>query len=261
MGCTAIQIFTKNATQWKAAPLNDQDVAAFKRERDRTGIYAIAHDAYLINLGSPDKALWEKSVKGFLGELERAEALELPCLVMHPGSHKGAGEDAGLRSVSKALNRLIKKTSGFRVKILLENTAGQGAALGARFEHLQRIMEASVDPQRMGVCLDTCHAFAAGYDLRGPRRYKRVMDELDATVKLENLGAIHLNDAMKDLGERVDRHQHIGRGMIGRDCFRLIMNDPRFCRVPKLIETPKQLDGKEMDPINLGLLRSLIRRD
>ncbi len=261
MCCAAIQTFTKNATQWKAAPLSDEEIAEFKKERERTGIYAIGHDSYLINLGSPDKRLWEKSINAFLEELERAEALELPCLVMHPGSHKGAGDAAGLSSVSKALNHLLKKTSGFHVKILLENTAGQGAALGSRFKHLQQLIENSVAPDRLGVCLDTCHAFVAGYDLRGPRRYEMVMDKLDNTVGIAKVGAIHLNDAMKGLGQRVDRHQHIGRGMIGRECFRLIMNDRRFEDVPKLIETPKEWDGEEMDPINLGFLRSLVRRD
>lgn len=259
LGCTVIQIFTKNATRWNAAPLTSEEIEAFKTERSRSGIMVVAHDSYLINLAAPDRSLLEKSIDAFRDEMERAEQLEIPYLIMHPGSHTGSGEDSGLRSVASALDRLLKDTSGFRVSILLENTAGQGTALGHKFEHLARLMAEVSDPERMGVCLDTCHAFAAGYDLHDNDGYESVLHELDLEVGLDKLKAIHLNDAKKGLGSRVDRHEHIGRGMLGLECFRLIMTDQRLDTVPKFIETPKQLNGKDMDPVNLGVLRGLVR--
>jgi deoxyribonuclease-4 len=177
---------------------------------------------------------------------------------MHPGAHKGRGEKDGLRSVAQAFNRLLKETAGFRVNILLENTAGQGTALGHSFEHLDRIIEEAVEPERMGVCLDTCHAFTAGYDLRDRQGYMRTLERLNSTVGLDRLKALHLNDCKKGLGSRVDRHEHIGRGMLGLECFRLIMNDSRLRDIPKFLETPKYLDGRDMDPVNLELLRGMV---
>jgi len=261
LGCTAIQIFTKNATQWKARPLGTEEVADFKRKRSESGMLVVAHDSYLINLGSPDPALWKKSVAAFLHEMERAEALELPYLVMHPGSHKDAGVQRGLRAVIKAFNDLLGSTSGFRVKILLENTAGQGTALGHTFEQLGTIMRGTIDPERFGVCIDTCHAFAAGYDLVSPSEYEEVWGELDRWVGLKRVKLLHLNDCKKGLGERVDRHEHIGRGMLGLEPFGKIMSDERFRSVPKIIETPKWLDGKDMDTVNLGILRGFARAE
>lgn len=258
LGCTAIQIFTKNATQWKARPLGTEEVADFKRKRSASGMLVVAHDSYLINLGSPDPALWKKSVAAFLHEMERAEALELPYLVMHPGAHKDAGTKAGLRTVIKAFNSLLRSTSGFRVKILVENTAGQGTALGHTFEQLGTIMNGTIDPERFGVCIDTCHAFAAGYDLVSPSEYEVVWGELDRRVGLGRVKLLHLNDCKKGLGERVDRHEHIGSGKLGLEPFRKIMNDDRFRSVPKIIETPKEADGKDMDPINLSILRGFV---
>jgi deoxyribonuclease-4 len=258
LGCTAIQIFTKNAAQWKGKPLTEKEVTNFTKERARTGILVVAHDAYLINLGSPDAALLKKSQAAFMEEMERAEKLEVPYLIMHPGAHIGSGEDAGIRSVAKSFNIMHRKTPGFRVKILIENTAGQGTALGHSFEHLRRIMEQTVEPERIGVCLDSCHAFAAGYDVSGSSGYQRVMEEFDSVVGLDNLKALHLNDCKKGLGRRVDRHEHIGKGALGLEFFRLVMNDPRFTHVPKIIETPKFLEGKDMDPVNLSLLRGLV---
>jgi deoxyribonuclease-4 len=255
VGCTAIQIFTKNATQWKARSLGTGEVADFKRKRSDSGMLVVAHDSYLINLGSPDPALWKRSLAAFLHEMERAEALELPYLVMHPGAHKDAGTQAGLRAVIKAFNSLLRSASGFRVKILLENTAGQGTALGHTFEQLGMIMDGTIDPERFGVCIDTCHAFAAGYDLVSPSEYEVVCAELDRCVGMERVKLLHLNDCKKGLGERVDRHEHIGRGMLGLEPFRKIMSDGRLRSVPKVIETPKEADGKDMDPVNLDILR------
>ncbi len=165
LGCTAIQIFTKNASQWKGLPLTEEVVREFKQERERTGILVVAHDAYLINLGSPKRSLLQQSIDALMDEMNRAEALEIPYLVMHPGSHTGAGEDRGLKSVIESLNVVFKRTAGYKVAILIENTAGQGTALGHSFDHLHHIVDESVDTERIGVCLDTCHAFAAGYDL------------------------------------------------------------------------------------------------
>ena len=258
LGCTAIQIFTKNASQWKARPLAQPEVSDFKLQRSRTGIVVLAHDGYLINLGSPNPDLLLKSRAAFREEMDRAEELEIPYLIMHPGSHVGSGEDAGLNSVVLSLNTVLTSTSGYRVAILLENTAGQGTALGYSFDHLRRIIQDSVTPERIGICLDTCHAFAAGYDLSNASGYESVMDELDAKVGLDRLKALHLNDCKKGLGQRVDRHEHIGQGKLGLECFRAIMNDSRLSQVSKFIETPKTLNDQDMDPVNLELLRSLV---
>jgi deoxyribonuclease IV len=258
LGCTVVQIFTKNASQWKARPLEQSEARDFKLERNRIGIMALAHDGYLINLGSPNPDLLLKSRASFREEMDRAEELEIPYLIMHPGSHVGSGEDAGLRSVVQSLNAMLKSTAGYRVSILLENTAGQGTALGYSFDHLRRIIQDSTAAERIGICLDTCHAFAAGYDLSNASGYESVMEELDAKIGLDRLKALHLNDCRKGLGQRVDRHEHIGKGKLGLECFRAIMNDSRLNRVPKFIETPKILNDQDMDPVNLGLLRSLV---
>ncbi len=259
LGCTAVQIFTRNATRWKSKPLSDKEIAKFKAERDRTGIRTIVHDSYLINLGSPKRDLREKSVKAFLDEMERAEQLGIPSLVMHPGAHTGAGEEQGLKSIASSLNELMADTSGYRLKILLENTAGQGTVLGYSFEQLAAIMEGLNHPERVGVCLDTCHAFAAGYDLRDKASYDQVIDDFDRIIGLEWIEALHLNDSLKGLGSRVDRHEHIGAGQLGSECFRLIMNDERFFKIPKVIETPKGVGLRDMDKINLEALRAMIR--
>ncbi|MGO9571524.1 MAG: deoxyribonuclease IV [Desulfomonilaceae bacterium] len=258
LGCTAIQIFTKNAAQWQSNPLAEEDVKKFRQERTRTGIMVVVHDAYLINLGSPNTALLKKSQGAFMEEMERAEQLGVPYLIMHPGAHSGSGEDAGIRSVARSFNIIFRKTAGFQVKILIENTAGQGTALGHSFEQLRRILEETNEPERMGVCLDSCHAFAAGYDLRGPSDYQTVMDRFDTLIGLDRLKALHLNDCKKGLGLKVDRHEHLGKGMLGLEFFRLVMNDPRFRHIPKIIETPKFLEGEDMDTLNLGLLRGLV---
>ncbi len=258
LGCTAIQIFTKNASQWKARRLKEREVRDFKLERTRTRIMVLAHDGYLINLASPSPDLLAKSMASFREEMDRAEELEIPHLIMHPGAHGGSGEDAGLNSIIQSLDRLLKSTAGYRVSILVENTAGQGTALGYSFDHLSRIIRDSTAPERIGICLDTCHAFAAGYDMSSASSYESVIQELDAKIGLHCLKAVHLNDSKKGLGQRVDRHEHIGQGSLGIECFRQIMNDSRLARIPKFIETPKTLDGRDMDPVNLDLLRRLV---
>jgi deoxyribonuclease-4 len=258
VGCEAVQIFVKPNRQWAVKPLTEEDIARFKAKADETGIQpVVGHASYLLNLATLDEALWTKSRDMLTVELERCEALGVPYLVLHPGSHVGAGEDAGLARVAQALGEVHAATPGFQAQILLETTAGQGSSLGHRFEHLAWLMEHAPEGERLGVCLDTCHVFAAGYELRTPEGYATTMEAFDRVIGLEQLKAIHLNDSKGDLGNRKDRHEHIGKGGIGLEGFRHIMNDPRLAGLPGLLETPK---GKELreDAENLAALRALI---
>lgn len=257
--CTTIQIFTKSSNQWRAKPLSDDDITAFKRRQVETGISPVmAHDSYLINLGSNDKALLRKSREAFLVEIERCELLEIPYLVMHPGSHTGAGEESGLETITDSLSWLHQKSPGAKVMTCLETTAGQGTNLGYRFEQIAEMIERTDSPERLGVCLDTCHIFAAGYDIRTEKAYRKTVREFDSIIGLERLKVIHFNDCKRELGSRVDRHAHIGEGQIGVEGFGLFMNDRRFAKIPKILETPKGDDGMA-DDRNLSLLRSLVK--
>ncbi len=259
-GCNTIQIFTKSNNQWKAKVLTEEDVAKFKQLREASQIApVVAHDSYLINLGTQDDALYEKSIDALFIELGRAEALELSYLVIHPGAHVGAGEKAGLRRIAQGIKLLHKRTKGYKVRIALETTAGQGTSLGYRFEQLAQLLDLIGDNDRLAICLDTCHIFAAGYDIRTPAAYKKTLAELDDVVGLDMVKLIHLNDSKKGLGSRVDRHQHIGRGEIGSEGFRLLVNDSRFARLPMILETPKKKDGDEWDLMNLGTIRGLVK--
>jgi deoxyribonuclease-4 len=236
-GCTTIQIFTKSSNQWKAKELTDEEIEKYHAEQEKTGIDpVIAHDSYLINLGSPDKALIKKSREAFLIEMNRCETLKIPVLVTHPGSHLGEGEEWGIKRIAESISWLHKKTEGFKVKIALETTAGQGTNLA--------------------VCLDTCHIFAAGYDITTKKAYEQTISEFDRIIGLDRLAAIHFNDSKKELGSRVDRHNHIGEGFIGEEPFGFFMRDKRFQKIPKLLETPKG-DNGEMDKVNLDKLRKL----
>jgi deoxyribonuclease-4 len=258
VGCEAMQIFSKNDRQWKAKSYTPDDVAAFKAEQARTGIGpVIVHCSYLVNLAAAADELWEKSIAAFTDELERCALLGIPAIVVHPGAHTGSGEENGLRREADALNRLFDAGIGAGVTVLLENTAGQGTALGWRFEHLARLLELVERRERLGVCLDTCHLLAAGYDIRTADTYAATMNEFARVVGLEQLKAWHLNDSQKDLGSRVDRHTHIGEGCIGLEAFRLLVNDPRFVDLPMIIETPKGKDMAE-DVENLARLRALV---
>jgi deoxyribonuclease-4 len=258
VGCDAIQMFNKSSNQWRAKPLTSEEIGRFRSLQIETGISpVISHGSYLVNLASPDASMYRKSIHAFGEEIDRCEALGIPYLVTHPGSHMGAGEEEGLARVTAALDELLEARPSGHVSILLETTAGQGDNVGHRFEHLQTILGASRHPGRLGVCVDTCHIFAAGYDLRTPAGYDSVMGELDRTVGLSRVAAFHLNDCKKDLGCRVDRHEHIGKGKLGIEAFRCLMNDARFEGVPMLLETPKGEDCAE-DRVNLALLRSLI---
>jgi deoxyribonuclease-4 len=260
--CDCVQLFTKNNNQWRAKPLTNDDVDRFQEALGRRKIsHPIAHDSYLINLASPDRALWIKSVDAFVVELQRAERLGIPYVVTHPGAYTTSSEAAGIKAIARALDEVHRQTRGIAAQCLLETTAGQGSNLGWRFEHLAAIIDAVHDPQRLGVCFDTCHVFAAGYAMGTEKEYRATMRVLDKTVGLKLVRAFHLNDSLKPLGSRVDRHAHIGRGQMGREPFRFLLNDRRFRKVPMYLETPKgEEKGKDLDAINLRALRRLVKR-
>ena len=254
-GCTAIQVFTKNASQWRGKPISPADAEAFRSAWQESSIGPIiAHDSYLINLAAPDEDMWRKSIAAFVEEMERCAVLGIPALVMHPGAHLGAGEEAGLQRLVAAFREIFAAAPA-GVTVLLENTAGQGTCLGYRFEHLAAIIEQAPEGH-FGVCFDTCHAWAAGYDLSTPAGYAATMAEFDRIIGLERLRVFHVNDCKKGLGCRVDRHEHIGQGSIGEAGFAALMQDARFADIPKILETPKGDDG-ELDRMNLALLRRL----
>ncbi len=258
VGCDALQVFTKNNNQWRAAPFRDGEVEAFRRRLAESGIGpVVAHDGYLINLAARVKPLWKKSLAAFIVELERCATLGIPYLVTHPGAHGGAGEAEGIRRAAEALEASLATVGG--AMVLLEVTAGQGTSLGWRFEHLAAIRGAVAAPlrRRIGVCLDTCHLFAAGYDFRTPAAYRVLRREMDATLGPGLVRAIHVNDSKKGLGSRVDRHDHIGRGQIGLAGFRQFVRDRAWRGVPMLLETPKEPDFRRTDRRNLAVLRRL----
>jgi deoxyribonuclease IV len=259
IGCGSVQIFLKNQRQWAARPLDDEAIRAFDTARRRTGIRRVfAHSSYLINLAGPDVTAWAQAVDAFTDELERGEALGLSCVVIHPGSHMGAGLEPGLRRVIGALDQALARTAGYRIKVALENTAGGGNSVGRTFAELARMLDGAARPERIGVCIDTCHLFAAGYDLRTEPGYARAMAECEATVGRQRVLAFHLNDAGAPFGSGLDRHEHIGRGFLGRAAFRRLLNDRRFARVPKVLETPKEPEPTS-DLRNLAALRRLRR--
>jgi deoxyribonuclease-4 len=260
LGCDAVQIFVKNQRQWAARPLADDEVRAFRAARRRCGIRAVfAHASYLINLAAPGEASWRRAVDVFTDELERSEALGLGCLVVHPGSHLGAGTDAGIERVVAALDETIRRTPGYRVRIALENTAGAGHVIGSRLPELAELLRRAARPERLGVCIDTCHLFAAGHDIRTTAGWDRVLAACVAQIGLRRILAFHLNDARAGLGSGLDRHAHIGQGHLGLVPFRRLLNDPRLARVPMVIETAKDPEPFA-DRRNLATLRRLVRR-
>jgi deoxyribonuclease-4 len=261
-GCESLQLFTKNSNQWAARDLTDLDVAAFRKALRGSGIRrTAAHDSYLINLASPDETLYRRSIEAFADEVRRAERLGLHYLVTHPGAHLDSGEDAGLARVAAALDEVHKRCAGFRVKVLLETTAGQGSSLGHRFEHLAQILSLVAEPDRLGVCLDTCHVFAAGYGLAPENEYRATMREFDKVIGLRRLLAFHINDSLKPFGSRVDRHAAIGKGHLGLEPFRLLVNDSRFRARPMILETPKEdAECDDLDTVNLAALRGLLTK-
>jgi len=258
IGCTAIQLFTKNSNRWAARTLPDDEIARFKESRRRLGISSVvAHDSYLINLCSPDDALWEKSVEACRLELLRCERLGIATLVVHPGGHMGQGEDFGVRRLAQAIDLVHGRSPGGGASIALETMAGQGTVIGYRFGQLARTIALTRDPDRVGVCLDTCHVFAAGYDLRTNTAYGETMREFDDEIGLARLRAVHVNDSKRELGSRVDRHEHIGKGCLGLEAFRLLMTDPRIEHLPLVLETPKDEATLKEDVLNLDTLIGL----
>jgi deoxyribonuclease-4 len=254
----ALQIFTRNERQWRVPPLTEEVTALFRQSWERSGLIPVAaHDSYLINLAAGDSEKVEKSVNAFAEELQRVERLGIGYLIMHPGSHLGTGVEAGIERFVSSLDRGLARSGTSRVTVLIETTAGQGSNLGSTFQEIAAILTASRFGDRLGVCFDTCHVFAAGYDIRTEEAYRETFSRFDHIIGLHRLRFFHLNDSKRGLGSRVDRHEHIGWGKIGLDAFRLLLNDPRFRCHPMVIETPK---GKDLskDRENLRVLHSLL---
>ncbi|HEV3243441.1 MAG TPA: deoxyribonuclease IV [Chthoniobacterales bacterium] len=256
--CTAIQMFVKNNMQWFARPLMHEEIRAFLEHQQHGDLLLIfAHANYLINLSATNPQFHANSIRALSEELTRADQLELPFLVLHPGAHLGAGEEAGLEKIVDSINRVFRRIPKVKTRIALETTAGQGSSLGHRFEQIACIVENVREPERLCVCLDTAHIFAAGYDIGSEAGIKKTFREFDRVIGFDRLAAVHMNDSKTGRGSRVDRHQHIGKGQIGLDAFRFIMRNRRFRKIPKVLETPK---GKELreDVENLKTLRELM---
>lgn len=237
-------------------------MVAYRAAQHQTGLAPIvAHASYLLNLASPDRTMRGKSIRAMADELERCETLGVSALIFHPGSHLSGTLDAGVARVAKSLDEVHRRCPGYRTMMLLETTAGQGTTIGHRFEQLSTILERVREPERLGVCLDTCHLFAAGYDFRKAEGYAAMIDQLIRTIGVSNVRCIHMNDSKRKLGSRVDRHEHIGKGRIGKQGFAHFINDKRFRGIPMILETPKGKDGRgtDLDKVNLKRLRSLIR--
>lgn len=262
LGMDCVQVFTKNQRQWSAPPLTVEQIKEWSQHRKSTKISeVVSHDSYLINLASPDPANLAKSIALFRDEIERCEALAIPLLVTHPGAHMKEGEEAGLRRVAASLDQVHTDLPGYKTLTLLEITAGQGTSLGHRFEHLRRIIDLVADPARLGVCLDTAHLLEAGYDLTSGAGCEAVLRECDDLVGLKRVRCIHMNDSKTPRSSRVDRHEHIGKGHVSLEAFRVIVNHPKLKRVPKILETAKEdaPDGRPWDAINLEVLRGLVK--
>ena len=260
-GCDTVQLFSKNNNQWAGKPITAAESQLFREKLAEFKLrLPIAHDSYLINLASPDETLYRRSVEAFVHEVERAETLGLSYLVMHPGTPTDGNASAGMRRIAKALDETHRRCRKAKVMVLLETTAGQGRSLGRRFEELACILDLVKNPERLGVCLDTCHVFAAGYPLFPVADYETTFKEFDRVVGLEKLRAFHLNDSKKPLGSRVDRHAHISQGCLGLEPFRLLLSDPRFRDHPMVLETPKEgPNDEDMDVTNLATLRELLK--
>ena len=259
IGCATMQVFTKNNNQWKAPPVTERDIANYKTAQAKARIApVVAHAAYLINLCATKPATLAMSRNAFVDELQRCEALGISALIVHPGAHVGAGEEEGIKRIAESLSIAHQQTAGFHVLTALETTAGQGTTLGYRFEQLRAIIDLVDEKDRMAVCLDTCHVFAAGYDISTEEGWAETLDRFDLVIGLQRLAAVHVNDSKKPLGSRVDRHEHLGKGMIGLTAFKMLMNDPRLQKIPKILETEKSEDLHE-DIENMRVLRSLIQ--
>lgn len=262
--CDCVQIFVKNQRQWRAPPLAKEQVERFLAARRGTTISpVVAHASYLLNLAAPNETTRAASIAAMIDELERCEALDVSALVFHPGAHLEDSMEVGIERIARSLDSVCAATPGFRTRILLETTAGQGTSIGWQFDHIAAIRDRLMSPERVGVCLDTCHLFAAGYDFRTAAGYAAMMDKLDRTIGRSQVCCIHVNDSKKPLGSRVDRHEHIGKGKIGKSGFAQFVNDARWGGVPMILETPKGTDGRgtDLDKVNLKRLRDLIVPD
>lgn len=267
-GCEALQIFSKSSSQWRARPLERAEIRAFRSRVDRAGLrVVVAHASYLINLGTEDPTLRARSIEAFGIELDRAHALGLLGVVIHPGCFTTGNEEEGLRLVASGVREALGQRRRGTTRVLLEHTAGQGTALGWRFEHLRAILAHLDGDPRVGICLDTCHLFAAGFDLASPEGYEATFRSFRRLVGIERLAVFHVNDSKKPLGSRRDRHEHIGKGLIGIAGFERLLNDRRFQKLPMLLETPKtegrragSIDVDPLDEMNLETLRRLARR-
>jgi len=258
IGCDCIQIFTKGSRQWASKPYSGEEIEAFKSAQAETGIkMVVAHDSYLLNLGAPDDKLRKRSVEGLIDELERCESLAVPFLIAHPGAHVGSGEDAGITTVARSIDEAHKSCAGLKTRVALEITAGQGSNLGYSFAQMERIFDAVKENDRLRLCFDTEHAFAAGYDLRSVEGYERTFTELDEHVGIKRVVAFHLNDSLKPFHSRVDRHQHIGKGYLGVEPFDRLLHDPRFIGIPMCLETEPGPDMKDIAE-DLVTLRNLV---
>lgn len=253
---SAAALFAKNSNQWKGKELTDEICAVFTAQRNVQPL--LTHASYLINLATTNEEFHRKSIAAMIDELDRAERLGIHAVVLHPGAHLGAGSDAAIDQIARSLDEIHAAIPAHRVVTLLETAAGQGSCVGCTFEELGAMIARVDDKRRVGICFDTCHVFAAGYDLRTRDGYERAIDEIERFVGVENVGAFHLNDSKRPLGSRVDRHEHIGKGEIGLDAFGLLLNDARFARIPKVIETPKTIETVS-DRKNLATLRRLLR--
>ena len=258
VGAHSIQIFTKNNNRWEGKPISEKQRQRFVDECEKHDIWAFAsHDCYLINLAATDKEIIKKSRAAFLDEIDRADLLDIPCLVFHPGSHVGAGVEKGIKSIADNLTWALSKRQDLKTTLTLETTAGQGTSIGYRFEEIASVLELVDDPTRFGVCVDTCHIFAAGYGINTRNGYQETFREFDSLLGIDKIKMFHINDSKKELGSRVDRHEHIGKGHLGVEAFRMLVNDKRFKETPMILETPKGPDGLE-DIDNLAVLQGLV---
>ncbi len=262
VGCTAMQIFTKNSNQWNDPDLTPEDIEKYREAENKSKVrIVVSHDSYLINLCGATKELLQKSRRAFVKEIQRCQSLGIKYVVFHPGAHTTLDRTEGLRLVAESINRAHDETAGSEVVTLIETTAGQGTTVGTSFAEIAEMISMIRDTRRVGVCIDTCHIFAAGYDIRTETGFNRTMEEFESLIGFSMLHAVHFNDAKKPLNSHVDRHEHIGKGEIGRKAFGFFMNDRRFATVPKILETPKGEDGYKMDIENPRLLRSLVKKE
>jgi len=259
-GCNTLQLFTKNSQTWKKRLLTEEEIKAFEKAKNKTCIKQIAsHTSYLINPGTSDKQKRKISYEALLQEMIRSSMLKIDYVVLHPGAHTGSGLEEGIKNIIETIKKVFDNSDKITAKLLFETTAGQGTSIGHTFEQIAELLEKINNPEYTGVCLDTCHIFAAGYDIKTEKAYNNIINKFNTIIGLDKLNLIHLNDSKKKLGSKVDRHEHIGEGFIGKDAFKYIINDQRLFNIPKILETPKLKDGIDMDKVNLKRIINMIK--